>query len=546
MARNRHAAVYTKLHKWLDIPQETILTQEEYAIREACEKSFYEFTKAAWIHVAGRKYIDGWHIEALCEHLQALYNLEYRNLLVNAPPRCGKSFVISVLFPAWVWLQNANLRFLYAAYSQDLSVRDSVHCRRLITNEWYKRFWGNKFRLMGDVNNKLQFDNNKKGFRIASSILGTITGKGGDFVICDDPNLISEVHSKTIRDRTNDVWDFTLSSRFEEEETFRRIVDQQRGHMHDVSGHILAKNNKDWIHFCLPMEFEESRRCKTIPLKISGGKIWQDPRKKNGELLCPDLISAKGLARMKAEFNYDSYTIASQLQQRPSPAEGGIIKEGWFKAWEEEDPPPFIYIVQSWDTALTEGEMSCYSACTTWGVFKDERKVNNIMLLSVYREKVEYPDLRKMAIRLSKNYMDVNRKKPANGVNRPDHILIEAKVSGYSLLSDLERHNLPVLAFNPNKYGDKIGRCRIVSHLIENGLVWLQTDAPFHEYYTEQSQMFLEAAINFPSDKSETGFNDIVDSMSQAFMTIKGGWVSNKADPEFDYGQTIKDDRPYT
>lgn len=267
-----------------------------------------------------------------------------------------------------------------------------------------------------------------------------------------------------------------------------------------------------------------------------------DPRKKDGELLWPQGMNEQAVKTMKVNFNHDSYTIASQLQQRPSPAEGGILKEEWFKPWKHRDLPEFEYTLQSWDTALTSSKMSCYSAATTWGIFKDKGGINNIMLLSLFREKVEYPDLRKMATRLAYNYNDVYIDEPTVGECKPDLVLIEAKVSGYSLLADLMRANLPVMAFNPGKYGDKIGRCRLVSHLMENGLVWLPTDSPKCEYYTEDSQMFLEAATTFPNTES----NDIIDSMSQAFIRLTStGWILNKEDPLFNPDPNFNHNRPY-
>jgi len=521
------------------------LSDKDEELRLNCEASFYEFVKHAWVHLEGREYIDGWHCQAISEHLQAMQQMEIRDLLINLPPRVGKSLIVGALFPAWCWTVEPELRFLYTSYAQHLSVRDAVACRRLITSSWYENLWGFKFTLMGDVNNKLRFDNSRHGYRLASSVGGTITGQGGDIICCDDPNSITDVHSEVIRTSVNDWWDYVMSTRFCNAATGRRLLVQQRCHANDLSGHILAKDDPSWIVLCLPMSFEKSRRAVTVPLPMSGGKVWMDPRKNEGDLLWPEGINEVAVEKIKKNFNYDSYVIASQLQQRPSPAEGGILKEEWFKPWKQKDLPDFQYILQSWDTALTSNKMSCYSACTTWGVFKDKGGINNIMLLSLFREKIEYPDLRKAATRLAYNYEDVYFDDPIDGPRHlpPDLILIEAKVSGYSLLADLMRANLSVMAFNPGKYGDKIGRCRIVSHLMENGLVWLPTVHPKHEYYTEDSQMFLEAAITFPNTES----NDIIDSMSQAFIRLTStGWITNKEDPVDVWEPNWKQiDKPY-
>lgn len=522
------------------------LTEEELETKELCEQSFLLFVEKAWPIIEGNApFIYGWHIQAICEHLEALFYLDINRLVINLPPRVGKSNICSVLFPAWVWINDPGSRFLYSSYAQVLSIRDSVKCRRLIQSNWYQRLWGNKFKLMGDVNTKLRFDNNKSGYRIASSVEGSNTGEGGHYEIVDDPNNVKTIDSEVTRTSTNEWHDFVMSSRYSGTlKLFRRLVVQQRTHEKDVTGNIIAKNDSRWIHLCLPMEYEVNRQCITVPLRSTKGKLWKDPRKKEGELLWPQGLDQESVRLLKSkDFNNDSYRIAGQFQQRPSPAGGGILKEEWFKPWKENDLPAFEFILQSWDTALTGNVTSCYSACTTWGVFKDKGDISNIMLLSLFRERVEYPELRKMAVRLYNNYEDNYVDEPIVGKNSPDLILIEGKVSGYSLLADLMGANIPVMRFDPGKYGDKIGRCRIVSHLIENGLVWLPTESPKHEFYTSDSELFLEAAITFPNAES----NDIIDSMSQAFIRLTStGWVTNKEDPKPPQSNPWEKDKPYT
>lgn len=523
------------------------LTAEQKEERAVCETSFYLFVERAWPLIeGGNTLIPAWHIQAMCEHLEALYTLDITRLIINLPPRMGKSGVCSVLFPAWVWTKSPHQSFLYSSYAQSLSIRDSLKCRRLVQSEWYKALWGDKVRLTGDMNSKLRFENTASGYRIASSVGGSNTGFGAHYDVTDDPNNVLDSSSDVIREGVNDWHDYVMSSRHAGiSSEFRRLVVQQRTHHKDVTGNILSKDDQRWVHLCLPMEFEKALQCKTIPLRMTDGRIFKDPRKKEGELLWPSGMNAKQLDEFKKkDFKNDSYRIAGQLQQRPSPEGGGIIKMDWFKLWKEKDFPEFQYILSSWDTALTSGKSSCYSACTTWGVFKDKGGISNIMLLSVFKERVEYPELRKMAVRLAHNYQDVIMDDPLTYKMPPDLILIEEKVSGYSLLADLMRANLPVMKFNPSRHGDKIGRCRLVTHLMENGLVWLPTEAPKFEILTEDSELFLSAAGLFPNDES----NDIIDSMSQAFIRLtSAGWVSNKEDPVPVMEEAWKTrDRPYT
>lgn len=506
-------------------------TEEQEEERALCTSSFFLFAKAAWPWIeGGHELIPAWHIQAMCEHLEALHTLTISRLIINCPPRMGKSNICSVLFPAWVWAKSPHHSFLYSSYAQSLSIRDSLKCRRLIQSPWYQSLWGHIVRLTGDMNSKLRFENTRAGYRIASSVGGSNTGFGAHYEIADDPNNVLQADSDVIREGVNEWHDYVMSSRHAGlASEFRRLVVQQRTHHKDVTGHILSKDDQRWIHLCLPMEFEKTRCCSTIPLRMSKGNVFKDPRHQEGELLWPAGMNAQQLDDFKKkDFKNDSYRIAGQLQQRPSPQGGGIIRTEWLKWWKQKDFPEFEYVLQSWDTALTSSKLSCYSACTTWGVFKDKSGTCNLMLLSVFKERVEYPELRKMATRLAQNYHDVIMDDPLSGRMAPDLILIEEKVSGYSLLSDLMRANLPVMKFNPTRHGDKIGRCRLVTHLMENGLVWLPTETPHHELPTEDSAIFLEAAGLFPNEES----NDVIDSMSQAFIRLMStGWLSNKEDP---------------
>jgi hypothetical protein len=161
------------------------LTDQQQEHKLLMENSFYEFVKGAWpVIEGGREFIPGWHIEAIAAHLEALKRLEIKDLLINIPFRTGKSNLVSVLYSAWVWTTEPYMRFLYISFAQGLCSRDSVRCRRLIQSDWYQKYWGDKYWLMSDMNNKLRFDNSCQGYRIASSIGGSNTGEGGEFQIC--------------------------------------------------------------------------------------------------------------------------------------------------------------------------------------------------------------------------------------------------------------------------------------------------------------------------------------------------------------------------
>jgi phage terminase large subunit-like protein len=508
------------------------LTDEEIEVKEACEQSLYTFFTYAWEQIEGVPFVGGWHLEALCEHLEALYRRDICDLLINVPPRTGKSSLISVAYPAWVWLKHPEHRFLCSSYALDLAFRDSMKCRRLIESEWYQRLWGDQFKLLRDVKNLKKFENDKWGWRAATSVDSANTGSGGEYLLVDDPNNMKDIYSEASRNNAINWWRGIMSTRFGSLLERRRLIVQQRGHTMDISGYILSLGESDWVHLCLPMEFEATRRSRTVPLPSCDNKVWIDPRTKDGELLWPTQFPARELEKLKrVDFNNQSSLIAGQLQQRPSLEGGGRIKEAWFKHWNNETMPRFKHILMSWDTAMIGKPDSSFSSATTWGVFHDEYDIPNIMLLSVFYDQLDYPDLRKMVKRMAMNYQDVRFNDPMpEHIRKPvDLLLIEEKSTGHLLLRDFGLTGIPVLKFNPSRYGDKIGRCLQVSHFIENGRVWLPTRPPNYKHLTEFSEFFLECATIFPNPSPRSNSSDTIDSMSQAFIRLRdAGWLYMK------------------
>lgn len=520
-----HISLDKTIKKW-----ETLLTSfspviDERYLEEASlyENSLHDYMMAAWpIIEGGRKFVDGWHLQALCEHLEAVYTGQIKSLLVNVPPRTSKSTIISVGFPSWCWIKDPSLQFLYISYGLKLSIKDSIKCRRIISSNWFQERWKHKFRLSGDVNSKIRFDNNKTGYRISTSIDSKFgTGEGGDIIVLDDPNSASDANSETVRESTNDWCDSVLSSRLNDPETGRFIAVQQRLHSQDYSGHILSQEIKGLVHLCLPMEYESNRKCITVPLKSTNGIPWFDPRKKDGDLLWPERFSQESVDIIKKKMNSD-YVVSGQLQQRPSPEKGGIFKKDDFQWWKEQSPPRCHFVLQSWDTAFSTSATASWSACTTWGLFKDRYNVDNIILLSLWRGKYENPDLRRMMLRLSQNYYDTKMDDPApeDYIVKPDMILVEGKANGTPLMQDLNRAGLIINRFDPLKHGggDKVARARSISHLIEAGRIWMPARPPLYDKLRPHADLFVEACAAFPNDDNS---KDLVDSMSQAIIKFR-------------------------
>lgn len=482
--------------------------------------SFHEFIKQSWHVIEGNiAFIDSWHIKALAEHLEACYKGDIRKLLINIPPRTSKSSIISVMFPVWVWLQDPEEKFLYASYSRSLATSHALKCRRLIQSDWFCKRYNHIYKINKDKNAVLFFENDKGGYRKITSVGGSATGEGGSIIIADDPNSTGEYTSKVKMQSAIDWWNSVWLTRLNNPKNDIMILVQQRLHENDISGHIMGNDlGNEWVKLILPMEYEESRKARTVVLPSTNGKIWQDPRTEEGELLCEKRFDDIFIRSKKQEMG--SYLYAGQFQQRPAPEEGGIIQKSWFNWWKHDQPPEIQFIIQSWDTALTANDMSAYSACTTWGVFYDHNNIENLLLLSMWRGRVEYPELREIAKRLYRDYRDNGKERNPDFRGRKiDLCLVEAKASGDPLIQDLHKGGIRAIPFNPNKYGDKIQRVRLITPIIEGGRVWLRAQAPKYDRLMEFSDDFLQEVATFPNSSSR----DLVDTMTQALLKLRDG-----------------------
>lgn len=307
--------------------------------REICRRSLADFVRMAWpVLDPGMPYVHGWHIDAICEHLEAVTKGQIKRLLINIPPGTSKSSLAGVYWPAWEWTLKPHIRMINASHEEGLATRDALKMRRLVASDWYQRLWPTS--LTGDQNQKTYFENVSTGFR-QSCAVKSMTGRRGDRVLLDDPHSVEDAHSKVKLDTATRIFRETLPTRLNDPEKSAIVVIMQRLHEDDVSGLILSKDF-DYEHLCLPMEFESDRRCKT--------SIFIDPRKHDGELLFPERFPREVVERDKKVMG--SYAVAGQFQQRPAPREGGMFQRAWFNV--VHAIPAGTRFVRGWDFAATK------------------------------------------------------------------------------------------------------------------------------------------------------------------------------------------------
>ena len=194
------------------------LNVPERAIATAILRNEYlplaTYSRQAWRVVEpGTPYIHNWHIDAICEHLEAVTRQQIKNLIVNIPPRHMKSLLVAVFWPTWWWTFQPSVRFLFASYAEPLAIRDALKSRRIIQSEWYQQRWGHRFQLAGDQNQKKRYENDHTGFRVATGVDGVATGEGGDVLVVDDPHKAKGVESAAQRQNVTEWWDKTWSTR---------------------------------------------------------------------------------------------------------------------------------------------------------------------------------------------------------------------------------------------------------------------------------------------------------------------------------------------
>ena len=503
-----------------DISQIDLERQLQALDRVECEESLYMFLTQAWKYIDASVWRDGWPIEAVAEHLQAVVDGECKRLIINIPPRMGKSTITSVAFPAWTWAQpersptsGPGVQFLMASYANQLVLRDSVKCRRLIESPWYQRLWGDRFTLNSDQNTKSRFSNDQGGERLITSVGAAVTGEGGSIIVVDDPNSASEAFSEATIESTIEWWDGTMSTRLNDQKTGAYVIIQQRLAENDLTGHVMERDVGEWTHLCLPMRYESDRAFVT-------GIGWEDPRKEEGELLWPDRFGEKEVENL--ERSLGPFMAAGQLQQRPEPAGGGIVKREWWKLWEETSYPPMDYIIASLDTAYTTKTNNDYSAISIWGVFTtDANAVANrildsdgrpmyfdrtynetaprLMLMHAWQERLEFHDLVEKVAKTCKAL-------------KVDKLLVENKAAGISVSQELRRlygnEGFAVQLSDP-KSMDKLARLYSVQHLFAEGMVYAPDKVWAEQVITQVGQ--------FPKGKHD----DLVDTVSMSIRHLR-------------------------
>ena len=462
--------------------------------REKAQTNFMAFVQEMW-----PGFINGAHHKVMAQKFEDIANGKLKRLIINMPPRHTKSEFGSYMLPAWFLGRDPAKKIIQCSNTAELAVGFGRKVSNLVGSEQYAKIFPN-VNLRSDSKAAGRWSTNSNGEYFAIGVGGTVTGKGADLLIIDDPHSEQEA---AIASTNPEVYDkvyewYSSGPRQRLQPGGAIIVIMTRWSKKDLTGRSLKsaieKDGDEWETIDFPA---------ILP---SGKALW------------PQFWDIKELEVLKEELPVSKWN--AQYQQQPTSEEGALIKREWWKVWDNENPPQCTYLIQSWDTAFTKNERSDYSACTTWGVFylNEDEMQPNVILLDAYKARLEFPELKEKAFNMYKEWT-------------PDSFIVEAKASGLPLIGELRRMGIPVSEFTPTRGNDKIARLNSVTDLFASGKVW----APPRRWADE----VIEEMASFPNSDHD----DLVDSSTQALIRFRQGGFLRLPSDEPDEPQYFKSKR---
>ena len=464
----------------------------KYALNKTlCEMSFYEFFKQAW-HIVepAIELSSNWHHKYICDALQEeaeriiAKKPKTKDIIINVPFRSTKSLIVTVMFPVWSWIKDPKLRFITSSYSANLSIELATKSRDIIFSEWFKSRWGTIFHIKKDQNLKERYENNHMGMRRATSVGGTVTGQGGDFLIVDDPLSPQMANSATERENANEWYRTTFYSRLNSPKIGVRIIIMQRVHEDDLSGFLLDRETRlNYNHICIPATIDGEVKPKKLENFYDENGLFWDER--FGQDVLDDYKKALG-----------SYGYAGQLMQTPTPLDSGMIRQEWFKIDRYREDGVVNFVI---DPAYTANQKNDPSALLAY-IYKDN-KWQIIDCTNVYKE---FPDLVKF----------IPQWVTKNGYTNKSRIFVEPKASGKSIVQTLIRETGLNVREDKPPTKDKVARVADISATLESGRVGLLQGIWNNE--------FLDQLTKFPSAKHDDMVDCLVMAVNKEIWTGKG------------------------
>lgn len=449
---------------------------------QLARQDFTVFVMRAFRELYDVPFHSNWHIQAIAHHLTKVASGETRRLIITMPPRSLKSFIGSICLPAWLLGHHPGEKVVCASYAQKLSEEFAFETRRLMQTPWYRSVFPNTI-LDPRKSNTEVLATTRGGQRRSTSVGGSLTGLGGNFIIIDDPIKAGDAHSEVARENAMQWYSGTVASRLNDPKKGRIIIIAQRLHQEDLPGQLLAAGG--WEHLDLPLVEWMDRTFEMAPGLMA--------EREAGTYLHEERIDEEQIARLRNEMGERDFE--AQYNQRPLPPGGALFKAEWLKRYDER---PKVHemkgIFQSWDTAYETDGHNDYSVCSTWAL-----SGKRYFLLDIYRAKLEFPDLEKAVYDQRKRW-------------KADLVIVEDVGAGKSLKQNIWRagNNRWLQPLSPQ--GSKQDRASQQSPKFERGQIWLPREA-------EWLRTFEEELLAFPHGKHD----DQVDSVVQFLAAVDTG-----------------------
>jgi predicted phage terminase large subunit-like protein len=457
-----------------DIIFADLARKETMLEKQLAQDTFMGFVNKVW-----PEFIGGRHHAIMARAFERVASGECKRLIINMPPRHTKSEFASYLLPAWFLGKYPNKKVIQSSNTGELAVGFGRKVRNLVDSETYKDIFPN-LQLQQDSKAAGRWNTSKGGDYFAIGVGGTVTGKGANLLIIDDPHSEQEA---ALAASNPDVFDkvtewYTSGPRQRLQPGGAIVIVMTRWAQRDLTGQVLkaaaARGGEQWEVIEFPA------------IMPSGKPLW------------PEFWSLSELTALREELPNSKWQ--AQYQQNPVGNESAIIKRDWWQWWEQEKPPQCDYILQTWDTAFEKNNRADYSAGTTWGIFTndEDNSTANIILLDVYKKRVEWVELKRDVFAAYNEW-------------EPDGMLIEKKATGAPLIYELRAMGIPVQEYTPSKGQDKIARLNAVSDIIASGKVWIPR--------TRWAEELVDEIAAFPSGEHD----DLVDATTLALMRFRQG-----------------------
>ena len=449
-----------------------------------CQDNFLYFVKEMWPDIIFKKEKDKskWgHHQVIANEFTKIAKQKKGRLIINMPPRHTKSEFASVYYPAWIIGKFPKMKLMQVSHNAELAARFGSKVRNLVDSPQYKQIFGD-VRLREDSKAKGRWETNHGGEYYAAGVGGSITGRGADLLIIDDPHTEQDILSDTAMEKAYEWYSSGPRQRLQPGGSILLVM--TRWAEDDLTGRLIKAQTE--------VKADKWKLISFPAILPSGEPVW------------PEYWNLEELEKVKASISIRNWN--AQYMQDPVAEEGAIIKRDWWRPW-KKSIPALQHVIQSYDTAFSKKETADYSAITTWGVFYPDEVTPALILLDAVKGRYDFPELKAVALDQYKYW-------------EPESVVIEAKASGSPLIQELRRMGIPVIDFSPSKGNDKFTRVNACAPVFESGSIWY----PHGESFADE---VIEECAAFPHGS----YDDYVDSMTQAVLRYRqGNFVSTYSD----------------